>query len=235
MSIQFDGDRAVFAKAFVAAQKATEAVHKANTNPAFKSKYADLAAVVEAVVPALNAAGVAVLQGPEFDGEMVTVETMLIHESGASCSSRMSIRPAKLDAQGVGSAVTYARRYALLAITGAAPIDDDGAAASGPREEAPKKQIAPTIHPEGRDWWKCSGPGLTANDAKKQKLDILHDEMISEIRALTSSTEWTAWCQQHTPRISEMPQSWRVMLRQEAELSAKELGMDLNAREREAA
>ncbi len=132
----WEGERGPLAKALVAAQKATEAVKKASTNPAFKSKYADLSVVVEAVVPALNGAGVSVLQFPTFDGELVGVATTLLHESGASVTSTLHLRPSKLDAQGVGSAITYARRYALMAMTGAAPEDDDGAAASGPREPA---------------------------------------------------------------------------------------------------
>jgi hypothetical protein len=115
-------------------------VKKANSNPAFKSKYADLAAVVEAVVPALNAAGIGVLQFPAFDGEMVSVTTTLIHESGSSVTGVLHLRPSKTDPQGVGSASTYGRRYSLLAMTGAAPEDDDGNAASGPREHAHRAQ-----------------------------------------------------------------------------------------------
>ena len=142
--LTWEGDRAPLAKAFVAAQKATEAVKKASTNPAFKSRYADLAAVVEAVIPALNASGIAVIQSPSFDGDLVSVTTTLIHESGSSVSGTLSMRPTKMDPQGVGSAVTYARRYALLAMTGAAPEDDDGQAASAPsndRANAPSKPI----------------------------------------------------------------------------------------------
>jgi len=140
----FDGDRAPFAKAFVAAQKATESVKKAASNPAFRSKYADLSEVVEAVVPALNNAGIAVIQSPAFDGELVGLTTILLHETGASCTATLHLRPSKLDPQGVGSAITYARRYALLAMTGAAPEDDDGNAASGPRQEPAKApQTAP--------------------------------------------------------------------------------------------
>jgi len=135
----WEGERAPLAKALVAAQKATEAVKKASTNPAFKSKYADLSVVVEAVVPALNAAGVSVLQFPAFNGELVSVATTLLHESGSSVTATLHLRPSKLDAQGVGSAITYARRYSLMAMTGAAPEDDDGAAASGPREQAAAK------------------------------------------------------------------------------------------------
>lgn len=135
LTVTWDGDRAPFAKAFVAAQKATEAVKKAATNPHFRSKYADLAEVVEATVPALNANGIAVMQSPGFNGELVTVTTTLLHESGAYVSGTLSMRPTKNDPQGIGSAITYARRYALLAMTGAAPEDDDGNAASRPNKE----------------------------------------------------------------------------------------------------
>jgi hypothetical protein len=131
----WDGDRAPLAKALVAAQKATESIKKAASNPAFKSKYADLAHVVEGVVPALNAAGVAVIQSPGNDGDMVSVTTVLLHESGSSLTGILKLRPSKTDPQGVGSAITYGRRYALLAMSGAAPEDDDGNAASGPRQE----------------------------------------------------------------------------------------------------
>ncbi len=143
MQLTWDGDRAAFAKAFVAAQMAAEAVTKANMNPAFKSKYADLAAVVEAVIPALNAQGIGVMQFPAFDGEFVTVTTTFLHDSGASVSSDLRLRPSKSDPQGVGSAVTYGRRYSLLAMMGAAPEDDDGNAASGPRQPATEGKAAP--------------------------------------------------------------------------------------------
>ena len=128
--LTWDGDRAPFAKAFIAAQKSTEAVKKAATNPAFKSKYADLSEVVEATVPALNANGIGVIQVPGYDGELVSVTTVFVHESGASVTGVLRMRPSKADPQGVGSAITYARRYSLLAMTGAAPEDDDGNAAS---------------------------------------------------------------------------------------------------------
>ena len=141
--LTWEGDRAPFAKAFIAAQKATEAVKKASTNPAFKSRYADLAVVVEAVIPALNESGIAVIQSPSFDGDLVSVTTVLLHESGSSVTGTLSMRPTKMDPQGVGSAITYARRYALLAMAGAAPEDDDGHAASQPgNDRAPTPPIS---------------------------------------------------------------------------------------------
>lgn len=147
--LTWDGRRAPLAKALVAAQKATESIKKAATNPAFKSKYADLAHVVEGVVPALNAAGVMVLQCPAYDGDMASVTTTFLHETGSSVTSTLHMRPSKTDPQGIGSAITYARRYALLAMAGGAPEDDDGNAASGPRQERPEAKrtepAAPTL------------------------------------------------------------------------------------------
>lgn len=196
-NVQWEGDRVPLAKALVAAQKASEAVKKANTNPAFKSKYADLAAVVEAVVPALNAAGVAVIQFPSYDGRMVNVTTTLIHESGSAVTSELALLPSKGDPQGIGSAVTYARRYALLAMTGAAPEDDDGNAASGPRSEPVETKRAdpkpPTLS-ERADRLESTLKGIATKDqlAKAYKLasgllgelDQKDPERLAEINAL---------------------------------------------------
>lgn len=131
----WEGERPAIAKAYVAAQKSMEAIKKAAKNEHFKNKYADLAEVVEAVVPALNENGVGVIQNAVNDGEWVSITTTLLHESGASVSSTLRLRPSKTDPQGIGSAITYGRRYSLLAMTGAAPEDDDGNAASGPRHD----------------------------------------------------------------------------------------------------
>lgn len=139
----WEGDRAPLAKAFIVGQKAMEAVKKAATNPAFKTKYADLSEVVEAVVPALNNAGVGVIQTPGYDGEWVSVATTMIHEGGSSVTSVLRLKPSKTDPQGIGSAITYGRRYSLLAMTGAAPEDDDGNASSGPRQQHQQQQREP--------------------------------------------------------------------------------------------
>jgi len=113
---------------------------KDRTNPAFRSTYADLASVREAVTGPLSANGIAVVQAPGNDGDSVTVETRLIHTSGEWLGSVVSARPAKNDPQAVGSAITYLRRYGLMAMTGIAPDDDDGQAATNP---APAGRAAP--------------------------------------------------------------------------------------------
>lgn len=137
LSYVWEGDRATFAKAYVKAQLSMESVKKASSNPAFKSKYADLSAVVEGVVPALNAAGIGVIQIPGFDPatDMVKVTTIFLHESGSSLTGELALRPSRTDPQGIISATTYGRRVSLLAMSGAAPEDDDGNASSGPRQQ----------------------------------------------------------------------------------------------------
>ncbi|MFZ2957394.1 MAG: ERF family protein [Candidatus Ozemobacteraceae bacterium] len=111
-------------------------------NPHFKSKYATLAAIMEACRPALSANGIAVVQGTSVEGEpiRVMVTTILSHSSGEWIKETISIKPAVDNAQGIGSAITYARRYSLAALVGiVSDEDDDGNAASQP----PKATITP--------------------------------------------------------------------------------------------
>jgi hypothetical protein len=125
-------ERGALAKAMAKAQGDLGPVLKDKTNPAFRSKYADLGAVLEAVLPALNRAGLSLIQSPSYDGSLVGVTSILLHESGEWMEATLHMKPVKMDPQGIGSCLTYARRYAALAIAGAAPEDDDdGNAASG--------------------------------------------------------------------------------------------------------
>lgn len=120
--------------ALVKAQKAFGPALKTSQNPHFKSRYADLSACVEAVVEALNDNGIALTQHTHHADGGVCVETILIHESGEQLSfGQLFVPCTKNDAQGYGSAITYARRYQLQTALGIAPEDDDGNAASQPR------------------------------------------------------------------------------------------------------
>ena len=120
------------AAAVIAAQGELGTAKKTADNPFFKSKYADLAAVVETARPVLTRHGLGVVQSADCDGELAVVETLLVHTSGEWFKSRTVLKPTKADPQGMGSAVTYARRYAYMAIIGMAAEDDDGNAASQP-------------------------------------------------------------------------------------------------------
>ena len=139
------------ALALVEAQAEFSAVPKGSTNPFFKSKYAALPDVVASASPVLAKHGLAVTQGISFqqgfsDNANVlhdTLTTTLIHKSGQWIESEMPLHLPKQDPQGQGSAVTYARRYAYMAILGlVADDDDDGNSAS-----RPKVQSQPSFKP----------------------------------------------------------------------------------------
>jgi hypothetical protein len=129
------------ATALAAAQINMGKALKQTSNPHFRSKYADLGSVMDACLPALNAHGIAVIQPTGEDEIGRFVETRLIHgESGEQLSCRVPLIVSKNDMQGYGSAVTYARRYGLMAMAGIAPEDDDGnaAAKAAPKQELPQ-------------------------------------------------------------------------------------------------
>lgn len=122
---------AKISSAFVKAQSEFGSALKTSTNPHFKSSYADLAACVEAVIDALNNNKIALIQQTHECESGVSVETVFLHESGEELrSGKLWLPASKQDAQGYGSALTYARRYSLMAACGIAPEDDDGNAAS---------------------------------------------------------------------------------------------------------
>lgn len=134
------------ATAFVQAQKAFGPALKSSTNPHFRSRYADLSACVEAVIDALNSHGIALMQQTSDCADGVIVETVLIHESGESITSgKLHVPASKQDAQGYGSALTYARRYSLMAACGIAPEDDDGNAATRPAKNVNPATMAAHI------------------------------------------------------------------------------------------
>jgi hypothetical protein len=136
------------AKALVKAQAAMNHAAKDSKNPHFKSSYSSLASVIDAVRPALSGNGLAFVQKLHTAESGVSVETVLIHESGQELSCGILFVPAsKQDAQGYGSALTYAKRYGLQAALGIASEDDDGNAASKPRP-APVQPVKITIDME---------------------------------------------------------------------------------------
>lgn len=131
------------AQALVKAQKAFGPALKSSTNPHFKNRYADLAACVEAVVDALNENGIMLMQPCHEVATGVMIETLFVHESGETMSAgKLHVPAAKQDPQGYGSAITYARRYSLMAACGIAPEDDDGNAATQATQAAAKRAVS---------------------------------------------------------------------------------------------
>lgn len=134
--------------AFVKAQMAFGPALKTSVNPAFKSRYVRLDGCIEAVIDALNNNGIGLLQVTHPDDKGVTVETLFIHESGEKMSGGIFHVPAqKQDPQGYGSALTYARRFSLMAACGIAPEDDDGEAAMQPYRQPANVKSKPESVP----------------------------------------------------------------------------------------
>jgi len=132
------------AEALAKAQSVMTGAIKDSDNPFFKSRYADLSSVWDACRKPLTENGLAVIQTtctmPETP-EYVVVETILTHTSGEWIKGRLAMKPVKQDPQAIGSCITYARRYALAAMVGIAPEDDDANAASGKGKPQDKNEV----------------------------------------------------------------------------------------------
>ena len=131
------------AAALAKAQGQIQAASRDNENPHFRSRYADLASVWNACRVALSLNGLAVLQGPALVGQGVSVTTRLLHSSGQWAESTLVLPMDKATAQGAGSAITYARRYALAAMVGVAPDDDDDGNAASQQQQRPAAKPEP--------------------------------------------------------------------------------------------
>lgn len=119
------------AEALISAQSAFASPKKKAQNPFFNTSYADLEACIDAVIDALHANGIALIQHTGEHDKGVVVSTVFLHKSGAIYEAGSIFVPAAQNtAQAFGSALTYARRYSLMAACGIAPEDDDGNAAS---------------------------------------------------------------------------------------------------------
>jgi len=134
------------ATALAKAQGEIESAKKDSTNPHFKSKYADLASVWDAIRGPLSKNGLSVVQMPTAYGSEVCVTTLLLHASGQWIKSTLTMLVGdKATPQAVGSAITYAKRYSLTSMTGVAPDeDDDGNAASGSASTSSQAQRVPS-------------------------------------------------------------------------------------------
>lgn len=198
------------AAALSKAQGQVEGAVKGKVNPAFRSKYADLASVWDACREALTNNDLSVIQSPGQIAEgRMEMTTMLLHKSGEWARGSLTIPLGKVDAQAYGSATTYARRYALAAFVGVAPDDDDGnaAASAKPPTEKPK----------------------SAYQAKKEGLGPRADELIHELRATSDNVELGKWIKDHADEIQHMPDGWRKQLREEVEeqrVRLREAAMD---------
>ena len=187
--------------ALAAAQIEMGPALKDSTNPAFRSKYADLSSVMAACLPALNKHGICVIQ-PICDEEGKRyVKTVLAHESGETLDCRVELIIGKNDMQGYGSAVTYARRYGLMAMAGIAPEDDDGNAAA---KAAPKgEQVAETSAQSlGNAWRDAVMDTLPENATPLQTAKAFADAIAMDVATKGAKGLDNAW-ERHKAMISK--------------------------------
>jgi len=196
------------AAALAAAQSEMGKALKSANNPHFRSKYADLASVMDACLPSLNAHGIAVVQ-PTIDDESGRyVETVLIHgDSDGELRCRVPLIVQKNDMQGYGSAVTYARRYGLMSMAGIAPEDDDGNAAA---KAAPKDKPEPKR--EQRQKQEPSGPPQEAIGTAKASLSGA--DSLDQLKAIWSDLPKQV---QIVPSVIQSKDARKAELQAEAE------------------
>lgn len=127
--------------ALAKAQGEIENAGKNAANPHFRSRYADLAEVLTTIREAFPKHGLGIVQAPSFDGSLAHVTTVISHASGGYISATASCVPAKSDAQGIGAATTYLRRYSAASLAGIAQEDDDGEAAAHNAKPQPAARI----------------------------------------------------------------------------------------------
>jgi hypothetical protein len=150
---------------------------KDSKNPFFKSSYADLGAVVKAIKEPFADNGLSYSQFPLFVDGKVGVETILMHISGEWMSGEIVLPMTKQDPQAAGSAITYARRYALQAIAGIPAEDDDGNHASKPAAKQADKPATPALTDNDLSW-------IAAAKTDPQALEQIEDP---EYRAFIQS------------------------------------------------
>ena len=168
-----------FAKAFVHAIADLSNVTKNAVNPHFRNRYATLDAILDVVRPILSKHGMAVSQEPLMEEGRCGVVTRIVHESGEVRESTLLLPVKDQTAQAAGSAITYARRYALSAVLGiAADEDDDGQEAT-----TPEKKTAPPNPPKQSD-----APPVESTVWKGTILDVEETSGIAK-----SGTPWTLY------------------------------------------
>lgn len=175
------------------AQGEIENASKNASNPHFRSQYADLAEILNTVRPIFAKYGLTLTQSPSYDGSLVSVTTVIGHKSGGFISGVASCVPAKSDAQGIGSATTYLRRYSAAGMAGIAQEDDDGNSAAHdkkPNTSKPAPKQAPKPEPKQ--------PGPNAQALAKFREDAIKQ---AHEAGITSANQ--SWGNTHLKAASE--------------------------------
>ena len=174
---------------------------KESVNPHFRNHYADLSSGINAIRSALSSNGIAFTQLTRLAGDVLMVDTRLSHISGQWIESEFPACRFPAKPQEVGSALTYARRYALFAIIGIAGEDDDGEAGSKTETPAPRK-VAPPPPPKP-----------VANDTTLESSQSARDAMLDELTAIMTDDELAAWFARSKPAIDKLLEADKQIIR----------------------
>lgn len=188
------------ATALSKAQGEIDDATKKGLNPAFRSKYADLAAVRGVIREPLAINDLSIVQFPRTVQGGVEVETMIIHKSGEFMSETLFMPVNKYDAHGIGSGITYARRYGLMSLLCLAADDDDGNAAveKTPAKEAPapkkdvlSKEEKAALALAAMETAKQGTPALTAwwKTLSKDQRTALDADAIAELKTMAQAAD----------------------------------------------
>ena len=196
--------------ALAKAQSEMAPVIKDAKNPHFRSSYATLASVIEAIRDPLTKHGISFVQLPgALDDAGLHLTTVLIHSSGQTITSDMVMPLVKRDPQSLGSALTYARRYALMSVLGL-PAEDDDAEAAHSRDTKPAP--APVNVPKRVEVPKETRT-LAALLGEAVDAAIEHDSLI-------------VWREENADKIARLPDEWQARLRQKIAGKLAELSRD---------
>lgn len=212
---------AQLAPALVKALGMIEGAAQSGENTHLKSKYATLEDVIEATQSILSECDLGLIQipGAIADGKL-NLETMILHTSGEYIIGDFQMPVGKGDPQSVGSALTYARRYAQKAGLNIPDLDDDG---QGVKEGQPAKQAKITPAPDGPDWPGCSGKGTPVQEAKENGLADKFRAFKTELEELLTMVEMGQFRKVRTAEIALMPINWRKALREIADTQIIEI------------
>lgn len=187
------------AAALVKAQAEMGTAKKDSNNPFFKSKYADLNAIREAVLPALNGQNITVLQPTTTIEGRNYVETILLHESGEWISGYTEIKEVRNNnPQDNGSGTTYARRFGLQSMTNCGAEDDDGEASAKvlrhqpAKTEPAKAATPPTQTVQTQEPAKTTSSFRKKDNVPKVEIPVVNGNgKVPEATTVTGDSGWT--------------------------------------------
>lgn len=174
-------------------------------------KYADLPDILDAVNHSLNSNGLCASQSPEFKEGRLVVTTRLFHKSGQWIENQISLKPGQDTPQGMGSAMTYGRRYGLTALLGICADDDDDGASAQPEKKEYKKEYNPPQHEQKKQYPPREAPKPVALPP------VVSANILKDIHAEVFNHENEA----HRLLINEVMRAAGITLEQKQEMAPK--------------